>query len=51
MLIFDDKTVQGEEEVQLEFTSYFANIGKQLLPRQTLQLLVAVSEPILDPHV
>ena len=28
MLIVDGKIVQGEENVQLELTSYFANIGK-----------------------
>ncbi|XP_065573830.1 uncharacterized protein LOC136035784 [Artemia franciscana] len=28
MLIIDGKTVQGDVDVQLELTSYFANIGK-----------------------
>ena len=28
MLIFDIKTVQGDADVQLELTSYFANLGK-----------------------
>ena len=30
MLIIDGKTVQGDVDVQLELTSYFANIGKRL---------------------
>ena len=28
MLILDGKTIQGDTDVQLELTSYFANIGK-----------------------